>query len=49
MLLILQVNSKQCVLVTDGSISFVILLYAVDGIQWTAGDSHGIQGQQVHM
>lgn len=41
----MQVNTYQCVLTTDGNISFIILQYATNGIQWTAGDSHGINGK----
>ena len=34
-----QTNTFQCVMVTDGANSFVIFLYADNGIQWTTGDS----------
>lgn len=36
-----QTNTFQCVLASDGSHSFVIFLYADDGIQWTTGDASG--------
>ena len=40
-----QTNTFQCVMVTDGTISFVIFLYADGGIQWTTGDaSDGVDG-----
>ena len=38
---LLQANTFQCVLATDGFQSFVIFLYACDGIQWTTGDDSG--------
>ena len=36
-----QTNTFQCVMVTDGANSFVIFLYADNGIQWTTGDASG--------
>jgi len=36
-----QTNTFQCVLVTDGRLSFVIFLYAEGLIQWTTGDASG--------
>ena len=36
-----QTNTFQCVLVSDGSLSFVIFLYADEEIQWTTGDYSG--------
>ena len=38
---ILQTNTYQCVLATSATKSFVILLYADGGIQWTTGDASG--------
>ena len=40
----MQTNTFQCVLVTDTIRSFVIFLYAEDGIQWTTGDASGGSG-----
>ena len=34
-----QTNTFQCVLTTDGVTSFVLFLYADDGIEWTTGDN----------
>ena len=34
----MQTNTFQCVLATDGVISFVTFLYAHERIQWTTGD-----------
>ena len=39
-----QTNTFQCVLVSDGSLSFVIFLYADGEIQWTTGDASGGSG-----
>ena len=39
--LLLKTNTFQCVLASDGSLSFVIFLYADDGIEWTTGDASG--------
>ena len=36
-----QTNTFQCVLVSDGRLSFVIFLYAEGLIQWTTGDASG--------
>ena len=42
---LLQTNTFQCVMATDGVISFVIFLYAEGEIQWTTGDaSDGVGG-----
>lgn len=38
---LLQTNTFQCVIGTDGSQSFVALLYADDMIQWMTGDADG--------
>ena len=44
-MLTFQTNTFQCVLTTDGVTSFVLFLYADDGIEWTTGDnSDGIRG-----
>ena len=40
----LQTNTFQCVLATDGVESFVMFLYAFEGIQWTTADSSGGYG-----
>jgi len=37
----MQRNTFQCVLATDGSLSFIIFLYADGLIQWTTGDGSG--------
>ena len=37
----MQLNTFQCVLATDGRVSFVIFLYPRGGIQWTTGDASG--------
>ena len=37
----LQTNTFQCVLATNGYKSFVIFLYAHGRIQWTTGDLSG--------
>ena len=42
---ILQLNTFQCVLATDGLYSFIMFLYPKGGIQWTAGDTHGRNGK----
>ena len=40
-----QTNTFQCVMATNGATSFVIFLYADDGIQWTTGDAtDGVNG-----
>lgn len=36
-----QTNTFQCVLVSDGKISFVLFLYAKGEIQWSSADSSG--------
>ena len=42
---VLQTNTFQCVLATDGVESFVIFLYAYGNIHWTTGrDSGGFRG-----
>ena len=42
---LLQTNTFQAVLATDGLHSFVLYLYADGEIQWTSGDSdHGVHG-----
>lgn len=41
-----QTNTFQCALLSDGSLSFTIFLYADGEIQWTTGDnSRGAGGQ----
>ena len=41
----LQTNTFQCVIATDGCESYVIYLYADGLIQWTTGDSSdGVNG-----
>ena len=40
-LIFFQTNTFQCVLVSDGRLSFVIFLYAEGLIQWTTGDASG--------
>ena len=37
----IQTNTFQCVLASADSLSFVIFLYADDGIEWTTGDASG--------
>ena len=45
LILSFQTNTFQCVLVSDGLLSFVIFLYAEGLIQWTTGDaSEGSNG-----
>ena len=39
--MLLQTNTFQCVLATNGVESFVIFLYADGRIQWTTGDNSG--------
>ena len=34
----LQTNTFQCILATNGSLSYAIFLYEDNGIQWTAAD-----------
>lgn len=42
---LVQTNTFQCVMATDGTLAFVIFLYAQGEIQWTTGDdSDGING-----
>lgn len=36
-----QTNTFQCVLVSDGTLSYVIFLYGDGEIQWTTGDNSG--------
>ena len=43
-LIFVQRNTFQCILTTDGTASFVFFLYPVNGVQWTAGDTHGNNG-----
>ena len=40
-----QTNTFQCVLITDGTNSFVIFLYADDLIQWSFGDVSNVDAQ----
>ena len=40
-ILLLQLNTFQCVLATDGRSSFAIFHYVRGGIQWTTGDASG--------
>ena len=43
--LLLQTNTFQCILISDGPFTFVMFLYADGLIQWTTGDaSDGING-----
>ena len=37
MLILLQINTFQCVLATSEQYSVIIFLYAYEGIQWTTG------------
>ena len=37
----MQTNTFQCILITDGTHSFVIFLYADDLIQWSRGNAVG--------
>ncbi len=37
----LQIATFQCVLMTDGTVSYVKFLYADGEIQWTTGDASG--------
>ena len=37
----MQTNTFQCILVSDGFMSFVIFLYADGLIQWTTGEASG--------
>ena len=41
---ILQTNTFQCILVTNGRRSFALFLYADGEIQWTTGDASGGSG-----
>ena len=40
----MQLNTFQCLLATDGRVSFVIFLFPRGGIQWTTGDASGGEG-----
>ena len=40
-----QTNTFQCILITDGTNSFVIFLYADDRIQWSVGDVSRVDAQ----
>ena len=40
----LQTNTFQCILITNGRRSFAIFLYADGEIQWTTGDASGGSG-----
>ena len=40
-MLLLQTNTFQCVLATNGNLSFVGLLYADEMIEWMTGDADG--------
>ena len=40
-LILLQTNTFQCVLATDGTTSYASYFYADDMIQWTTGDNDG--------
>ncbi len=40
----MKTNTFQCVIAFDGSRTYVMFLYADEGINWTAGDSHGQNG-----
>ena len=42
---LLQTNTFQCVLASDGMLSFVIFLYADGEIQWTKGDASSTTAQ----
>ena len=39
--LFIQTNTFQCILASDGFSSYVIFMYANNGIQWTTGDASG--------
>ena len=39
--LFIQTNTFQCILASDGFSSYVIFMYADNGIQWTTGDASG--------
>ena len=41
----IQTNTFQCILITDGTYSFVIFLYADGLIQWSLGTSSSIHAQ----
>ena len=41
LLCVMQTNTFQAVLATDGLLSFVIFLYADGEIQWTTGEASG--------
>ena len=49
----LQTNTFQCILVSDGFMSFAIFLYADGFIQWTTGDAsqgtNGLGGTQAQI
>lgn len=40
-IILLKLNTFQCILATDGVLSFVIYLYPRNGIQWSTGDDSG--------
>ena len=40
----MQLNTFQCVLATDGRVSFASFLFPRGGIQWTTGDASGGMG-----
>ena len=42
--LLVQTNTFQCVLITDGECLFVTYLYADGLIQWTTGNASGGSG-----
>ena len=41
----MQTNTFQCILITDGTHSFVIFLYADDLIQWSLGNISTVDAQ----
>ena len=41
----MQTNTFQCILITDGTNSFVIFLYADDLIQWSQGSASTVDAQ----
>ena len=41
----MQTNTFQCILITDGTHSFVIFLYADDLIQWSRGSISTVDAQ----
>ncbi len=44
--MLLQINTFQCVITSDGNSSFVFFLYPEGGLQWTAGDLQGNRGER---